>query len=79
MEVDDEARPSTQIYGRNQRKTYQISRTQNRVKILQKSQKKKTGCTLVDDIQSQRSAILMKIKLLQGVKTARISSHSLED
>jgi hypothetical protein len=43
MEVDDEAHPSTQLHGRNQRKTSQISRTQNRVKILRKSQKKKNG------------------------------------
>jgi hypothetical protein len=41
MEVEDEARPRTQLHGRNQRKTSQISRTQNRAKILQKSQKKK--------------------------------------
>jgi hypothetical protein len=43
MEVDDEARPSTQLHGRNQRKTSQISRTQNWAKVLQKSQKKKNG------------------------------------
>jgi hypothetical protein len=41
--------------------------------------KRKIGFTLRDEIQSQRSAILMKIKCLQGVETARTSSHSLED
>jgi hypothetical protein len=40
MEVDDETHPSTQLHGRNRRKTSQISRTQNQTKILQKSQKK---------------------------------------
>jgi hypothetical protein len=43
MEVDDEAHPSTQLHRRNRRKTSQISRAQNLVKILQKSQKKKNG------------------------------------
>jgi hypothetical protein len=37
------------------------------------------SCTLGDEIQSQRSAILKKIKCLKGIKTARTSSHSLED
>jgi hypothetical protein len=41
--------------------------------------KRKKGCTLGDKIQLQRSAILMKIKRLQGVETAQISYHSLED
>jgi hypothetical protein len=41
--------------------------------------KRKMGYTLGDEIQSQRSAILMKVKRLQGVKTARISSHSSKD
>jgi hypothetical protein len=79
MEIDNETHPSTQLHETNQRKTSQISRTQNRTKILQKSQKRKMGCTLGDEIQSQRLAILMKIKHLQGVETNRIFSHSLED
>jgi hypothetical protein len=41
MEVDGEAHPSTQLHARNQRKPSQISRTQNRAKILWKSQKKR--------------------------------------
>jgi hypothetical protein len=45
-----------------------------------KNQRKiKTFCTLGDEIQSQRSAILMEIKHLQGVEIARTSSHSLKD
>jgi hypothetical protein len=43
MEVDDETHPTTQPHRRNRRKTFQISRTQNRMKILRKSQKKKNG------------------------------------
>jgi hypothetical protein len=43
MEVDDGVHPSTQLHGKNRRKTSQISRTQNRAKILRKSQNKKNG------------------------------------
>jgi hypothetical protein len=50
-----------------------------RRKYSENHRKRKRGCTLGDEIQSQRSAILMKIKRLQGVKTARTSSYSLED
>jgi hypothetical protein len=48
-------------------------------KYSKNHRKRKTSRTLRDEIQSQRSAILMKIKCLQGVETARTSSHSLED
>jgi hypothetical protein len=41
LEVEDEAHPSTQIHGRNRRKTPPNSQMKNRAKILQKSQKKK--------------------------------------
>jgi hypothetical protein len=37
LEVDDDAHPSTQTHGRNQRKTPPNSWMKNRVKILQKS------------------------------------------
>jgi hypothetical protein len=43
MEVDDGVHPSTQLHGKNRRKTSQISRTQNQAKILRKSQNKKNG------------------------------------
>jgi hypothetical protein len=39
-------------------------------KYSENHRKRKMGCTLGDEIQSQRSAILMKIKRLQGVETA---------
>jgi hypothetical protein len=48
-------------------------------KYSKNHKKRKMGCTLGDEIQSQRLAILMKIKHLQGVETNRIFSHSLED
>jgi hypothetical protein len=48
-------------------------------KYSKNHRKGKIGCTLGDEIQSQRSYILMKIKRLQGVKIIRTSSHSLED
>jgi hypothetical protein len=48
-------------------------------KYSQNHRKRKTGCTLGDEIQSQISAILMKIKHLQGVETVQTSSHSLKD
>jgi hypothetical protein len=48
-------------------------------KYSKNHRKRKIGCTLGDEIQSQRSDILMKIKRLQGVKIIRTSSHSLED
>jgi hypothetical protein len=38
-------------------------------KYSENHRKRKMGCTLGDEIQSQRSAILIKIKRLQGVKT----------
>jgi hypothetical protein len=49
-----------------------------RRKYSKNHRKRKLGCTLGDDIQSQRSDILMKIKHLQCVKTIQISFHSLE-
>jgi hypothetical protein len=39
LEVDDEAHPSTQIHGRNRRKTPQIMKSKSGQKYLQKSQK----------------------------------------
>jgi hypothetical protein len=48
-------------------------------KYSKNHKKRKTGCTLGDEIQSQRSVILLKIKCLQGMETARASSHSLDD
>jgi hypothetical protein len=48
-------------------------------KYSKNHRKRKMGCTLGDKIQSQRSAILMKTKRLQGMETTRTSSHSLED
>jgi hypothetical protein len=39
-------------------------------KYSENHRKRKMGCTLGDEIQSQRSAISMKIKRLQGVETA---------
>jgi hypothetical protein len=50
-----------------------------RRKYSENHKKRKMGCTLGDKIKSQRSTILMKIKRLQGVETARTSSHSMED
>jgi hypothetical protein len=41
MEVDDKPHPSTQIHGRNQRKTLQIARSKIRPKIPPKITKKK--------------------------------------
>jgi hypothetical protein len=38
-------------------------------KYSKNHKKRKMACTLGDEIQSQRSAILMKIKRLQGVET----------
>jgi hypothetical protein len=48
-------------------------------KYSKNKRKRKMGCTPGDEIQSQRSAILMKMKHLQGVETTRTSFHSLED
>jgi hypothetical protein len=48
-------------------------------KYFKNHRKRKMGCTFGDEIQSQRSAILMKIKHIHGVKTARTSSQSLKD
>jgi hypothetical protein len=39
LEVDDEAHPSTQIYGRNQRKTPQITKSKIKQKISPKIMK----------------------------------------
>jgi hypothetical protein len=64
MEVDDEAHPSMQIHGRNQRETSQISRTQNQVKILQKSQKKKNG------LHTWRRDSVTKISYIDENKTS---------
>jgi hypothetical protein len=41
LEVDDEARPSTQTHVRNQRKTPPNTRMKNQAKILRKTQKRK--------------------------------------
>jgi hypothetical protein len=38
-------------------------------KYSENHRKRKMGCTLGDEIQSQRSAILINIKRLQGVET----------
>jgi hypothetical protein len=38
-------------------------------KYSKNHRKRKMGCTLGDEIQSQISAILLKIKRLQGVET----------
>jgi hypothetical protein len=48
-------------------------------KYSKNHRKIKTGCTLGDEIQSQRSAILVKMKRLQGVETTQTSFHSFED
>jgi hypothetical protein len=48
-------------------------------KYFKNHKKRKMGCTPGDEIQSQRSAILIKIKRLQGMETFRTSVHSLED
>jgi hypothetical protein len=48
-------------------------------KYSKNDKKRKIGYTLGDEIQSQRLAILMKIKCLQGVESVQTSSHSLED
>jgi hypothetical protein len=40
-----------------------------RQKYSKNHRKRKTGCTLGEKIQSQSSAILMKIKRLQGMET----------
>jgi predicted glycosyltransferase involved in capsule biosynthesis len=80
MEVADEAHPSTQIYGRNQRKTHQIMRSKIRPKNTSKNhEKEKHSSTRKEMIQSKSTAILIQIKSLQGVKTTQTFSHSLED
>jgi hypothetical protein len=48
-------------------------------KYSKNHRKRKMGCTLGDEIQSQRSTILTKIKHLKGMEIVRTSSHSLED
>jgi hypothetical protein len=64
MEVDDEARPSTQLHGRNRRKTSQNSRTQNRAKILQKSKKNK------NILHTWRRDSITKISYIDGNQTS---------
>jgi hypothetical protein len=71
MEVDDEARPITQIYGRNRRKTPQIVKSKIGPKIAPKIMK-------MENIAVQDRRWLMQIKSLLGVETTQTSSHSLE-
>jgi hypothetical protein len=78
MDVDDEAHPSTQLYGRNQRKTPN-SWMKNQAKILQKSQKTKMIHTTWRQDSCTKISYIERIKCLQGMETATTSSHSLED
>jgi hypothetical protein len=79
LEVDDEAHPSNQIHGRNQRKTPSNSRIKNHAKILQKSRKRKMIHTTLRRDSRTKIGYIDRIKHLQGVKTITASSHSLED
>jgi hypothetical protein len=80
LEVDDKTHPSTQICGRNRRKTPQIAKSKIGPKIPPKiSKNEKHSSSTREMIQPKRTAILMQIKGLQGVEITQTSSHSLED
>jgi hypothetical protein len=65
MEVEDGDHPSIQIYGRNRRKTSQITRLKIRPKIPSKILKKEKYCsTRKEMIQSKSTAILIRIESL---------------
>jgi hypothetical protein len=58
LEVDDEAHPSTQTHGRNQRKTPQLVKSKFGPKNLQKSQKWKTLQRKIGDDSTQKDSYI---------------------
>jgi hypothetical protein len=79
LEVDDEARPSTQIHGRNQRKTSPNACIKKIGKNSPKITKRKMIHTTWRRDARIKISYIDRIKRLQGVKTTTTSSHSLED
>jgi hypothetical protein len=78
LEVDDQARPSTQIHKRNERKTPQITMSKIGPKIPLKIFKNEKHCSSTWEMNQHKNiAMLMQIKSLQGVEITQTSSRSL--
>jgi hypothetical protein len=69
LEVDDEARPSTQNHGRNRRKTPQIVKLKIGPKIPPKIMKMKNIASQDRRRFRPNTQMYWKIKSLQGVET----------